>query len=103
MLKCQSFDCVYNDKEENCFAKHISIDGRSAKKTSQTMCTSYLPENEFQNTEFAEDFMAIKKVPADVNNIVCAAQNCRFNQKQKCQAAHVKINSRSASCETFQQ
>jgi len=102
MLKCQRTDCLHNDKEGKCFAKKIAIDGRTAQTTSGTSCSSYIPAHDFQNSEFADDFMDIDEVPSGVQNIDCAAKNCRFNDNRACIAADVKINSEDASCETFQ-
>jgi len=102
VLKCQSLDCIHNDKEGKCFAKKIAIDGRSAQTTSGTNCSSYIPSYEFQNSEFADDFMEFGKKPADANDITCAAMNCKFNVNQSCIASSVKINSKDSSCETFE-
>ena len=102
MLKCQSLDCIHNDKEGKCFAKNIVIDGRTAQTTYGTSCGSYVPSYNFQNYEFAEDFMDINNMPSDAENITCAAMNCRFNVNQACVASNVKINKDDASCETFE-
>ena len=102
MLKCQSLDCMHNDKKGRCFAKKIAIDGRTAQTTSDTNCGSYVPDYDFQNYEFAEDFLNIDNGPSDTQNIKCAAQNCKYNANQICTATSVKINSKDASCETFQ-
>ncbi|MCL2559449.1 MAG: DUF1540 domain-containing protein [Turicibacter sp.] len=102
MLKCDSTDCLHNDKEGKCFAKHIAIDGRSAQTTAETVCSSYVSDHDFQNYEFAEDFMGFNATPANEQNITCAAQNCKYNVGQACVATKVKINSEDASCETFE-
>jgi len=105
MLRCNSLDCAYNDKGGRCFARNISIDGRSAQATSETTCATYTPEpSGFINTEFARDFMDLgaAKAATDAPSISCDAMRCRFNTNQKCTAANVEINSNDASCETFQ-
>ena len=105
MLNCESKDCIYNDKTGKCFAKNISIDGRSAQTTAGTTCASYVPDGgNFQNLEFATDFMDMGavKTASDTQNIKCEAMNCRFNSNKMCTAANVEINSKDASCETFQ-
>ena len=102
MLKCQKIDCLHNDKNGKCYAKKIAIDGRTAQTTSETNCSSYIPAYDFQNYEFADDFMDIDNGPSDTQNIICAARICKFNTDQICTALNVKINSKDASCETFQ-
>jgi len=92
---------MYNDKTGKCFAKNISIDGRSAQTTGGTTCASYVPGGTFLNAEFADDFMEMGRA-SGVQNIKCEAMNCRFNNNTKCTAGNVKINSQNASCETFQ-
>ena len=103
MLKCQSLDCLHNDKKGKCFAKKIAISGRTAQTTSETICDSYAPDYDFQNAEFAAEFMNIDTGPSDTQNIKCAALNCKFNTEQLCTATSVQINSNDASCQTFQQ
>ena len=103
MLKCGSLDCAYNDKSGKCFAKNISIDGRSAQTTGGTVCASYKPGGAFSNAEFADDFMSFgtTRTASDTQNIQCGAINCRFNRNNACTAANVEINPNNASCETF--
>lgn len=104
MLKCDSLDCAFNDNTGKCFAKNISIDGRSAQTTSETTCATYTPNSgNFANMEFANDFMDLgASKAADTQNIKCDAMNCRYNNNEKCTASRVQINSNAASCETFQ-
>ena len=107
MLKCGSLDCAYNDKTGKCFAKNISIDGRSAQTTGETTCASYTPDgSNFANMEFASDFMdlgAVKAASASGSpKITCDAMNCRFNNNRACTARDVEINPVDASCETFE-
>ena len=101
MLSCKSFDCAHNDKNGKCHAKKINIDGRSALTTAGTRCSSYKPEYEFQNNEFADDFFTTFDNEADVENINCQAMGCRYNDNSECTAAEVEINADDASCETF--
>lgn len=105
MLRCNCFDCAYNDKGGKCFARNISIDGRSAQTTSETNCATYTPDTaNFTNMEFANDFMDLgaAKAATDAPSISCDAMNCRFNTNQRCTASNVLINKKNASCETFQ-
>jgi len=105
MLKCGSLDCAYNDKSGKCFAKNISIDGRSAQTTGETTCASYTPDgSDFMNMEFANDFMDLGTAKSVVNSpsITCDAMNCRFNNNRECTARNIEINPVDASCETFQ-
>jgi len=104
MLKCGSLDCAYNDKSGKCFAKNISVDGRSAQTTGETTCATYTPDgSNFTNMEFANDFMDLgtAKAASVSPNITCDAMNCRFNNNRACTASNVEINPSDASCETF--
>ena len=103
MIKCGSLDCAYNDKSGKCFARNISIDGRSAQTTSETRCSTYTPDgSRFQNMEFANDFMDLGAAKAaDTQNITCSAMNCFFNKNRSCTASNVEINPTDASCDTF--
>jgi len=104
-LNCQRYDCVHNDKDGSCFARVIAIDGVNAQTTAGTHCDSYVPiGGGSQNFEFASEFMGpmgTDKMPANVQNIICEAQNCKFNYNRDCTADYVAIDNESARCETF--
>ena len=102
-LNCQVHNCFYNDKEGKCFAKTIAIGGVNAQTTAGTTCESYVPDENSQNYEFAADFMEANHSPSDVQNIKCAARNCRFNVDTACKAITVEIDNQNARCETFEQ
>ena len=102
-LNCRRHDCFHNDKEGECFAKTIVIDGRNAEVTAETSCGSYTVGRDAKYSEFANEFIGDNKLPSDMKNIKCAAKNCKFNENTACIAPHVEINFQSASCETFEQ
>ena len=103
-LNCRRHDCFHNDKEGECFARTIFIDGTNAKMTAETSCGSYTVDKKGkQDYEFANEFIGDNKLPSDMRNIECAARNCKFNENTACIAPHVEINFQNASCETFEQ
>ena len=101
-LRCQTLDCVHNDKEK-CFAQVIEVIGKHAETTASTTCNSYAAAGSLQNYEFANEFMATDKSPSDAQNIKCAAERCLFNDHQACTATDVAIDNVNARCETFRQ
>ncbi|MCL1990251.1 MAG: DUF1540 domain-containing protein [Defluviitaleaceae bacterium] len=101
-LKCQSFDCIYNDQEGDCFAQVVKISGGHAITTTGTMCSSFLAEGEFVRFEIANEFMNEYRMVSDTSNIKCGASNCRYNANAICTANEVIINDTDASCETFE-
>jgi len=101
-LKCQTVDCIHNDKER-CFAQVIEVIGKHAETTASTTCNSYVAGGRSQNYEFANEFTATEKPPSDAKNIKCAAMRCFFNDNQACTATNVAIDNVNARCETFRQ
>lgn len=101
-LKCQRFDCIYNDQGGDCFSANIMIKGRMAQTTSGTTCESYVLAEGLQNYEFAYEFLDVNQMPSDTPNIKCDARNCKFNINRACKATTVEINKVDASCETFE-
>lgn len=103
-LNCQSYRCLHNDKKGKCFAKTIAIGGINAQTTAGTTCESYAQDKNAQNNEFANDFMEVNhKAASGVQNIKCAARNCKYNVETACKAIDVKIDNQNARCETFEQ
>ena len=100
-LNCQSYDCIHNDKDGQCFAKIIAVKGRNAKTTASTTCDSYVPSTEWFNFEVANGFIEADTLPSHTQNINCTAKNCIYNVDTACTATHVVIDDQGASCETF--
>jgi|GEM_PF-890370 len=100
-LKCQAKDCVYNENNGECFANTVMIGNKNALTTSGTTCNSYVPNNQVELYELADDFLEPSTNASDVRNISCSATNCKYNHNQDCVATKVKINDQNASCETF--
>ena len=104
-LNCQRYDCVHNNREGECYAKVIAIGGVNAQTTTGTTCDSYVPMGGSPNYEFAKEFigaMGEQKMPSNVQNVTCEAQNCRYNYSRDCTAPVVEIDYENAQCETFQ-
>ena len=100
-LNCQSYSCIYNDKEGSCFAQKIDVVGRNAKNSDGTTCSTYVPEGQPARYEIAEEFMNGAKVPLGTASIKCGAMNCVYNADTACTAKAVVIDDADASCETF--
>jgi len=102
-LNCISYNCIHNDNDGKCFAKIIAVKGRNATTTDSTTCDSYVPAKEWQNFEFANDFMEAEVLPSNAQNIKCSAKNCMYNFNTACTATNVEIDEQDAnsSCITF--
>lgn len=94
-LNCQAYNCAYN-KNCNCFASHIKVEGYEAAVTPETYCDSFKDKSSFTFSNYSE-----KSNLTSTQDISCSATNCTYNINGACNASHVDINFENASCETF--
>lgn len=44
-IGCDAANCSYHDELDNCTAGHIKVDGKRAKSTGETCCSTFRPKN----------------------------------------------------------
>jgi len=87
-LDCNVSNCGYNE-ERCCCRSEINVKGTKAENTDATNCGSFKKENdEFQNST---------RTPNSNLSIGCEANNCAFNDSNKCSADHIDIAGTSAN------
>lgn len=45
IIGCDAANCSYHDELDNCTAGHIKVDGKRAKSTGETCCSTFRPKN----------------------------------------------------------
>lgn len=98
-LKCNANKCVYN-KNCECFAGKINVDGSMAVKTSDTYCATFR-ENEHSSFSSHAGCCCHQDHLVGTSEIRCEALNCKYNENKLCLAPSVQINDVDASCNTF--
>ncbi|HAX71945.1 MAG TPA: hypothetical protein DCY20_00320 [Firmicutes bacterium] len=104
-VSCKSHDCAHNTQGK-CYAKSISVHGRSAHTTHNTFCSSFVDASYAADVEFATEFsveLLENKKALNTGQIKCHAGYCKHNANNLCKAEKVEINHTDASCETFVQ
>ncbi|SCH60965.1 DUF1540 domain-containing protein [Romboutsia sp. 1001713B170207_170306_H8] len=95
-LNCQAYNCTFN-KNNNCHASHIKVEGFDATITPETYCNSFKDKNTYNFSNYSTDTTNL----TNTQNISCSASNCTYNVSGSCNASHVDISFENASCETF--
>ena len=98
-LKCNAHNCIYN-KNYECFAGRINVDGSMAEKTSDTYCSTFR-ENEHPSLSNHSEQCCHKECSVGTAEIRCEAVNCKYNENKLCLTSSVQINDVDASCNTF--
>lgn len=97
-LKCNAEKCVYN-KNRECFAGKINVDGTMAMTTADTYCATF---RENEGHTFSSNASCCHQDHAvGTDEIKCEAVNCIYNEHKLCKAPSVQINDMDASCNTF--
>ena len=94
-LNCQAYNCTFN-KNNQCYASHIKVEGFEAAVTPETYCDSFKNKSSYSFSNYSDDANL-----TNTQNISCSAVNCTYNLNGACNANHVDINFENASCETF--
>ncbi len=87
-LDCNVTGCAYNSSN-SCRRDNITVGGREANKSSETVCNSFSPKG--TNT-----LLNACCGPKKETQVSCDALNCRFNDSKICAADHIGIAGRHA-------
>ena len=44
-IGCDAANCSYHGESDSCTAEHIKVDGKRARSTGETCCTTFRPKN----------------------------------------------------------
>lgn len=93
-LKCSVYSCAHH-KGDCCCKPNIKIEGSHACSCGETCCDSYTPRSDENSVGYS--------TPNDSLEIACSATECVYNEKSKCHANNVSINTMggTAGCSTF--
>lgn len=92
-LNCSANNCLYNNSGI-CYAGNIKIYGTNATTTSNTTCSTFVPQNNSLSNQTSNTFTTS-------SDIACNAGKCNYNSCGTCTASSVQINFNNASCDTF--
>ncbi len=98
-LKCGVVTCVHN-KENYCELDSIEVVGNSAQISEQTSCGSFM---ERKGDQYSND----AKYASATSDIVCQAQECKYNEQKKCYAGKISVvgsdaqRTEETECATF--
>ena len=98
-LKCGVVTCVHNVKNY-CELDSIEVVGNSAQRPEQTSCGSFAERKGEQYGNSTRDVKA-------ESNIVCQAEECKYNEQRKCYAGKISVMGTDAcrveetECATF--
>lgn len=98
-LRCTAVKCVYN-KEKLCSRGDIQVKGDQAKTMDQTACGSFVERT-------GEGYSNDCSCGCEAIRIGCTAENCKYNEEQKCYADSVEIEGihatavQETNCGTF--
>lgn len=83
-LRCDVRTCLHNS-DKCCCKNTILVEGREARESDNTCCSSYDEAREYgYRNEFETRNLALA--------VECAAVNCRFNEDCRCSAKHITIS-----------
>lgn len=88
-LDCTVSSCLYN-QERCCCKDNIEVDGRDARHSRETCCSSFRERN--------EGVLSAVEIPTKNTEVVCRACDCTFNEDCRCHAKHIGIAG-GAACE----
>ena len=98
-LKCGVVTCVHN-KQNYCELESIEVVGSSAQISEQTSCGSFVERKGEQYSNSAKD-------ASPTSDIVCQAEECKYNDSKKCHAGKISVMGSDAcrveetECATF--
>lgn len=89
-LDCIVTNCIYNDNK-CCCKGDIKVKGKSAQRTEETCCGSFVEQKDGARNAAGE--------PSKQIDVACEACKCKFNEDCKCTADHIGIAGKNAcSC-----
>lgn len=98
-LKCGVVTCVHN-KQNYCELDSIEVVGDTAQVSEQTSCGSFVERK-------GESYSNSAKEASPISNIVCQAEECKYNESKKCHAGKISVMGSTAcrmeetECATF--
>lgn len=98
-LKCGVVTCVHN-KQNYCELDSIEVVGDKAQVSEQTSCGSFVERK-------GESYSNSAKEASPTSNIVCQAEECKYNESKKCHAGKISVMGSTAcrmeetECATF--
>ncbi len=103
-INCGVDSCSYN-KSGSCYAPSISIGGKGATASSDTVCGSYLNKSAYSNIA---EFTSMRGSPQAV---ACMANTCSFNSGGLCSKSSITVGQSSfdnsyytgTQCNSFRQ
>lgn len=89
-LDCNVVNCAYNE-DSCCKRSNISVEGEDAHVSPETCCGSFALKG-CNCASNAADCVCKE------TEVACDAIECMYNRSKQCQANHIGICGRSASC-----
>ena len=83
-LGCKVTDCTYNE-DCLCCRSNIRVGGSDAKESCYTCCAS------FEKAEGTKAMNSCCGGPSHKLEILCDAENCKYNKSRKCSAKHIDV------------
>jgi len=93
-INCSVSNCSHNDKN-TCFANVINVGGKSAKKDSDTCCSSFLDVK-----IYSELTNNINENGSECDAITCNVGTCSYNSNQLCSAKCIEVNGENVNLYT---
>jgi len=100
-INCSVSNCSHND-DNSCYANIINVGGKSAKKDSDTCCSSFL-----DSIAYSDLTNIVNGTKSECDLVSCNVGTCTYNSNQLCSAKSIEVSGRDVNlysetdCSTF--